>query len=96
MQHYVGFSQIGSHMALFKYFKQEEKRTISNSSSLLSRNDVEEANKAVAKALGSTSKALRVKYNSYTSAQRAKIGKYAVEHGATNATKHFTSNGALA
>ena len=75
-------------MALFKYFKWH---TTSNSGSLLSRNDAEEANKTVAKALESTSKASWVKYNSYTSAQRAKIWKYTAENGATNAAKHFAS-----
>ena len=38
---------------LFKYFKRQEKPT--NSGYLLTRNEVEEANKAVAKVLESTS-----------------------------------------
>ena len=51
---------------------------------------LQEANKAVAKVLESTSeKASRGKYNSYTSVQRDEIGKYAAENGATNAAKHF-------
>ena len=74
---------------LFKYFKRQEKPT--NSGSLLTRNEVEEANKAVAKVLECTSeKALRGKYNFYISVQRAKIGKYAAENSATNAAKHFS------
>jgi len=60
---------------------------------LLTRNEVEEANKAVTKVLESTStrSASQGKYNSYTSAQRAEIGKYAAENGATSAAKHFSS-----
>ena len=66
-----------------------------NSGSLLTKTEVEEANKAVAKVLESTSKigASRGKYNSYTSVQRAEIGKYAAENGATSAAKHFPQNG---
>ena len=33
----------------------------------------------------------RGKYNSYTPEQRARIGKYAAENGATRAAKHFTA-----
>ena len=75
-------------MALFKYFTRLEKPT--NSGSLLTKTEVEEANKAVAKVLESIPKtgALRGKYNSYTSVQRAELGKYAAEHGAA---KHFSS-----
>ena len=32
----------------------------------------------------------RGKYNSYTPEQRARIGKYASENGATHAAKHYT------
>ena len=54
-------------MALFKYFTRLEKPT--NSGSLLTKTEVEEANKTVAKVLESIPKtgALRGKYNSYTS-----------------------------
>ena len=78
-------------MALFKYFTQLEKPT--NSGSLLTKTEVEEANKAIAKVLESTPKtgASRVKYNSYMSVQRAELGKYAAENGATSAVKHFPS-----
>ena len=73
---------------LFKYFKRQEKPT--NSGSLLIRNEIKEANKAVAKVLESTSeKAWRGKYNYYTPVHRAEIGKYAAENGATNAAKHM-------
>ena len=63
-----------------------------NSESLLTKTEVEEANKAVAKVLEPTSKtsALRGNYNSYTSVQRGEIGKYSVENGVTSAAKHFS------
>ena len=76
---------------LFKYFTRLEKPT--NSSSLLTKTEVEEANKAVAKVLESTLKtgASRGKYNSYTSVQRAELGKYTAENGAASDAKHFPS-----
>ena len=80
-------------MVLFKYFKREEKHTISNSSSLLSKNDVEQANKAVVKALKSTSKALQVKYNSY---MPTKIGKHATENSAKMLRSILPQSGPLA
>ena len=78
-------------MALFKYFTRLEKPT--NSGSLLTKTEVEEANKAIAKVLESTPKtgASRGKYNSYMSVQRAELGKYAAENGVTSAAKHFPS-----
>ena len=76
--------------SLFKYFKRQEKPT--NSSSLLTKNKLEGANKAVAKVL--SEKASQGKYNSYTFVQKGEIGKYtyvyAAENGATNAVKHFS------
>ena len=60
-------------MALFKYFTRQEKPT--NSGTLLTKTEVEEADKAVAKVLEPTSKtgASRGKYNSYTSVQRGRL-----------------------
>ena len=72
---------------LFKYFKRQEKPT--NFGSLLTRNEVEEANKAVAKVRIYFRKGIGGKYNSYTPVQRAKIGNHAAENGAMNAVKHF-------
>ena len=52
-------------MALFKFFKQQEKSSEGNS--LVTRKGVESADKPVAKALESASKqTVRGKYNSYT------------------------------
>ena len=79
-------------MALFKFFKRQDKP--SEETSLLSKNEVESADKAVAKALESASKCETVrrgKYNCYTPEQRAEIGKYATENGATKAVKRYTS-----
>ena len=79
-------------MALFKYFTRQEKPT--NSGSLLTKTEVEEADKAVAKILEPTLKtgaSRRGKYNSYTSVQRGEIGRYSAENGATSAAKHFSS-----
>ena len=75
---------------LLKYFTRREN---TKSNSLLTKDEVQEANKAVAKVLDSTSKksASRGKYNSYTPVQRAEIGNYAAENGATSAAKHFSS-----
>ena len=60
--------------------------------SLLTKTELEEANKAVAKVLEPTSKtgASRGNYNSYTSVQRGEIGKYVAENGVTSAAKHFS------
>ena len=72
-------------MALFKFFKRQVRPSKARDS-LLTRKEVESAD--VAKALGSVSKqTVQGKYNSYTTEQRAEIGKYAVENGATNAAK---------
>ena len=77
-------------MALFKFFKRQEKPV--ERKSLLSRTEVESADNAVAKALESASKRIvRGKYNCYTPEQRAQIGKYATENGATNAAKRYTA-----
>ena len=77
-------------MALFKYFTRQEKPT--NSKSLLTKTEVEEANKAVAKVIEPTSKtgASRGNYNSYTSIQMGETGKYTAENGGTSAAKHFS------
>lgn len=79
-------------MSLFKFgFKRQEKPSAANS--LLSRKEVESADKFVAKSLESASKrTVRGKYNCYTPEQRAQIGKYAAENGATNAAKRYSAS----
>ena len=78
-------------MVLFKFFKWQEK--LSEGNSLLTRKEVESADKAVVSALESASKqTVRGKYNSYTEEQKAEIGKYAAENGATNAAKRYTAS----
>ena len=67
-------------MTLFKFFKRQEKPFDLNS--LLSRKEVESADKSVVKALESAAeRTVRGKYNYYASEQRAQIGKYAAENG---------------
>ena len=44
----------------------------------------------VKKATEATSSGKRGKYNTYTPEERARIGKYAAENGATRAAKHFS------
>ena len=75
-------------MAMLKFIKREVHS--SGSSSRLSEEDIEAANKGVTKALDSKSQK-RGKYNSYTPEQRAKIGKYAAENGASRAAKYYTA-----
>ena len=75
-------------MALFKFLKRQEKPSEANS--LLSRKEVKSADKSVAKALESVVERTVRKYNCYTPEQRAQIGKYAAENGATNAAKRYT------
>ena len=54
--------------------------------------EVESTDRAVAKVLEIASKEqLRGKYNSYTDKQRAEIGKYAFENGATIAARHYSN-----
>ena len=54
--------------------------------------EAESADRAVAKVLEATSKEQpQGKYNSYDDKQRAKIGKYAFENGATTAARHYSN-----
>ena len=72
-------------MALFKYFKRTEGHHETLPS--LTANDINKANESIAKALEVKG---RGKYNTYTPRQRALLGKYAAEHGATAATIHYS------
>ena len=73
-------------MALIKYFKRTSKH-MQGHCETLSANDINKANESIAKAL-------EVKgwgeYNTYTPGQRALLGKYAAEHGATTAAIHYS------
>ena len=72
-------------VTLFKFFKRKEE-------SLLTNKEAESADRAVAKVLEATSKEQpQGKYNSYNDEQRAKIGKYAFENGATTAARHYSN-----
>ena len=81
-------------MALLKLlsFKLKDKLHDSSKVSVLSKTEVEAANKQVSNALQSMAeKVSRGKYNSYTPQQRAKIEKYAAENSPIKAAKHFTT-----
>jgi len=70
----------------YKFFKHKDER---KKQSLLTSKEVESADRAVAKVLEVASKEQpRGKYNSYTDEQRAEIGKYTFENGATTAARH--------
>ena len=65
----------------------------------LSKKDIQRANKEVKQALGESSgeptekpKAVtpRGKYNTYTPEERARVGKYAAENGASKAASYFS------
>ena len=57
---------------------------------VLSQGDIEATQKSISKAIevASDKSHQRGKYNSYSPEQRAGIGKYAAENGATHAAKH--------
>ena len=79
-------------VALLKFFKLKD-RLPDKPSLVISKKEVEAANKEVANALQSATENghCGCSYNSYTPQQRAKIGKYVAENGPTNAAKHFAS-----
>ena len=89
-------------MALHKYLKKiepEDKRKSGEDSSSLSRKDGEMAGREVWRILEesatvarqrSVPQGRRGKYNCYSPEERASIGKYAAENGATQAAKHFS------
>ena len=89
-------------MALRKYLEKiepEDKRKSGEDSSSLSRKDVEMAGREVRRVLEESATVARQrsvphgrrgKYNCYSPEERASIGKYAAENGATRAAKHFS------
>ena len=78
-------------MAMFKYVKREVRPSFKPS--ILSQKDIEAAQKSTANAVSTVAEKShnRGQYNSYSKEQRALIGKYAAENGATNAEKHYTA-----
>jgi len=76
-------------VTLFKFFKCKDEQ---KKESLLTSKEVESADRAGAKVLEVASKEQHQgKYNSYTNEQRAEIGKYAFENGATTAARHYSN-----
>ena len=79
-------------MAMLKYVKREARSSCN--SPLLSQKDIEAAQKSISKAEAEAvekSQHPRGQYNSYSKEQRALIGKYAAENGATRAARHYTA-----
>ena len=76
-------------MALLKYFKKTDCFPVdslsSSSTDLLDKRD---------KSDGSKQKKSRGKYLSFSSEEKATIGRYASEHGVAKAMKHFKDKGA--
>ena len=68
---------------MLKYVKREVRP--SGNSSFLSQKDIEAAQKSIANAVSTAAEKSqhRGQYNSYSKEQRAMIGKYATENGAT-------------
>ena len=84
------FESVG--MAMLKYVKREARSSCN--SPLLSQKDIEAAQKSISKAEAEAvekSQHPRGQYNSYSKEQRALIGKYAAENGATRAARHYTA-----
>jgi len=61
--------------------------------SVLTPKDNEAAQISVAKAVSAAAERSRMRgqYNAYSNEQKAKIGKYAVENGVTNAAKYYSA-----
>jgi len=81
-------------MALYKYFTRvsKDKSKDDDGKKLLPvPKEIKMVDEAVAKALESSKSTSRGKYNSYSGKQRAQIGHYAADHGATKAATHFSA-----
>ena len=82
-------------MAMLKYVKQKARP--SYKPLILSQEDIEAAQKSVADAVNTAANKSqprsqrRGQYNSYSKEQRARIGMYAAENGATRAAKHYSA-----
>lgn len=77
-------------MSMLKFIRRELRS--SESSSLLSEDNIEVVKKGVTKALNTALNykfQKRGKYNSYTPEQQATISKYAEENGPSHAAKHY-------
>ena len=82
-------------MALLRYFKPVEKDPLPQNVPSLSQAELQKVNTSVKRTLAlqetpEDSKQKRPKYNDYTPAERAQIGKYTVENGPIRASRHFT------
>ena len=80
------YEVLNKHMALFKYFKWTDRPP----SSKLTKDDIKQANKSIARVLETKAGKSQGKYNAYTYGQRALLGKYAAKHGSTAADIHYS------
>ena len=79
-------------MSLLRYFKPanglpDPKGSLSTT---ISPDVIAEMNKEVEEATRSVAGGKRGHYQTYTSSERSQIGKYASQHGATAASRHFS------
>ena len=79
---------MSSHMAhVYDYFKCSQTTEIPSS---LTKEEVKQADELVEKVREATEPKHCEKYATYTSTERAKIGKYATENGTTRAIRFFS------
>ena len=78
-------------MAMLRFIKRDV--CPSGLNCVLLQGDIETTQKLISKAIDVVSDKSHQhgKYNCYTPKQWARIGKYAMENGATHAAKHFTA-----
>ena len=83
-------------MALLKYFKKTENNdelpSKLQANEHLTVDDIESANKKIKLEIENSEKCRgrHVSYATYSDEDRADIGRYAIEHGPTAASKHFS------
>ena len=74
---------------IYDYFKRSQTTEIPSS---LTKEEVKQANELVEKVREATEPKCRGKSATYTSIERAKIGKYATENGTTRAIRFFSQH----
>ena len=74
---------------VYDYFKCSQTTEIPSS---LTKEEVKQADELVEKLREATEPKHREKYATYTSTERAKIGKYATENGTTRAIRFFSQH----
>ena len=82
---------------MYRYLKRaspDENSDLPSLVPILSSREVQRVNETVKMAMEREAQENRTheKYNSYSEAERAKIGKYAAENGPTRASHHFSQD----